>query len=79
MKPKDHPTAIYEELRAARDQPGAVLLMGHLPHLSRLAGLLLADDAEKTVVAFVNAGLVKLQPAEGGWVLAGYITPACVR
>jgi phosphohistidine phosphatase len=79
MKPKDDPAAIGAELRAMRDRPGAVLLVGHLPHLARLAGLLLADQADKAVVEFVNAGVVKLRPAERGWVLAGYLTPACVR
>ena len=79
MKPKDDQTVICEELTAARDQPGAVLLAGHLPHLARLAGLLLADDAEKTVVEFVNAGVLKLRPAERGWTIAAYITPACLR
>jgi phosphohistidine phosphatase len=79
MKPKDDPAAIGEELRAMRDQPGAVLLVGHLPHLARLAGLLLAGDADRMVVELVNAGIVKLRPAERGWTLAGYITPGCVR
>lgn len=79
MKPNDDPALICEELRIARDRPGAALLVGHLPHLARLAGLLLADDTERTVVEFVNAGVVKLRPAERGWTLAGYITPSCVR
>jgi phosphohistidine phosphatase len=78
LNPNDAPAIIWEELTAVRDQPGAILLVGHLPHLGRLAALLLADDAEKTVVEFVNAGILKLRPTERGWTLAGYITPACV-
>jgi hypothetical protein len=51
----------------------------YLLHLARLAGLLSADDADRTVVEFVNAGILKLRPAERGWTLAGYITPSRVR
>jgi phosphohistidine phosphatase len=79
MKPKDDPKVICDELTAARDRSGAILLVGHLPHLARLVGLLLAEDVEKKVIDFVNAGVVKLRPAESGWTLAGYITPSCVR
>lgn len=78
MNPQDDPAAVYETLIALRDQPGALLIVGHLPHLARLTGLLLADDAEKAVVGFVNAGIVKVCPTESGWAVAGYITPACV-
>lgn len=77
LKPKDDPGPIRDELLERRDRPGAILLVGHLPHLARLAGLLLADDAHKPVVEFVNAGVVKLRPAERGWTLVGCLTPDC--
>lgn len=78
MNPNDDPQPVFEELDARRGQTGSLILVGHLPHLSRLAGLLLAGDARATPVQFVNAGVVRLLPAERGWSVAWYLTPACV-
>lgn len=38
-----------------------LMLVGHLPHLRRLASLLLCGDAEGEVVAFENGGVVCLE------------------
>lgn len=46
--------------------PTSVALVGHLPFLDRLAGLLVAADPEVHVVAFRNGGLVHLVPASRG-------------
>jgi phosphohistidine phosphatase len=78
MNPKDDPEAVFEVLHAGRGQPSALMLVGHLPHLARLTGLLLTGDAEKTPVRFVNAGVLKLCSTETGWAINWYITPACV-
>jgi len=79
MSPQDDPHLIYEELAAKRERDGALLLVGHLPHLARLAGLLLTGDAKKTPVRFVNAAVLKICPVEDGWAIEWYLTPACVR
>jgi phosphohistidine phosphatase len=79
MNPKDDPRVIYEELAAKLDLDLALLLVGHLPHLARLAGLLLTGDAEKTPVRFVNAAVLKISSAPDGWAVEWYVTPACVR
>jgi phosphohistidine phosphatase len=78
MNPEDDPRTIYDELSSGRDRPGAVMLVGHLPHLGRLAGLLLAGDAHKTPIGFANAGVLKICPAPTGWAVKWYLTPACV-
>ena len=77
MNPADDPRVVYDELAIGRDRPGAIMWVGHLPHLGRLAGLLLAGDAEKVPVQFVNAGMLKVCPALTGWTVAWYLTPAC--
>lgn len=51
------------------------LLVGHLPHLSRLASLLVLGEPEREILAFRNGGLVRLERSEAGawrvgWVLA---------
>jgi phosphohistidine phosphatase len=62
LAPGDDPT-----IWADRIGDDDVMLVGHLPHLARLAGLLVAGDAACPVVAFVNGGLVGLRLAEGRW------------
>jgi phosphohistidine phosphatase len=42
------------------DEGGDVILVGHLPHLSKLAAHLVCQDADQTVVAFRNGGVVCL-------------------
>ncbi len=79
MAPKDNPRTIYNELQPVREQPGAWLLVGHLPHLAKLAGLLLTGDANKTPVRFVNAAVLKICPSDTGWAVAWYVTPDCAQ
>ncbi len=78
MNPNDDPQLLYGQIVARRDQPGSLMIVGHLPHLARLAGMLLAGDARMTPVQFVNAGVVRIVPTEQGWSVAWYITPTCV-
>jgi phosphohistidine phosphatase len=39
---------------------GDIMLVGHLPHLAGLAGMLLSGDKTKNPINFHNAGIVKL-------------------
>lgn len=53
-----------------------LMLVGHLPHLSRLASLLLTGSPDKQPVTFVNAGIVCLQRDDtNGWSVAWTATP----
>jgi len=52
-----------------------ILLVGHLPHLQRLAGVLLCNDPQREVVHFRNAGVVCLERREGDWSLLWQINP----
>ncbi len=59
---------------------GSLAVVGHLPFLDRFASLLVAGEPEAQVVAFRNAGLVKLVPSSlggtyaVGWVLTAELT-----
>jgi phosphohistidine phosphatase len=56
-----------------------IMLVGHLPHLEKLTGHLLAGDENKQVVAFRNAGIVCLERGEsGGWAIRWTITPEII-
>jgi len=64
LSPNDDPS-----LWAARleDEEADVMLVGHLPHLERLAGLLVTGDADQPVVGFPAGGLVVLGRDGDGW------------
>ena len=53
----------------------SVMLVGHLPFLARLAGLLLAGNPDHEVVHFSNSGIVGLERQNNRWVLCCSIPP----
>jgi len=71
------PVADWLQGQAAGRPDGAVLVVGHLPFLDRLASLLLTGDPDLHVVRFRNAGLVKLvsKPDSPGYSVAWILTP----
>jgi len=74
LQPNDDP-GLWSEHLAARNKD--VMLVGHLPHLERLASLLLCDDVDRCVVTFRNAGIVCLErDEESAWHLNWAFTPA---
>ena len=77
MSPMDEPTLIAEKLESMGDNP---MLVGHLPHLSRLAAHLVGGKSGETIVGFHNAGIVCLGRDEGaGWVLLWAVTPGSLK
>ncbi len=72
LAPRDDVRPAAEAL-AAEDRP--VMLVGHLPFVSRLAALLLAGDPDRGVVQFRQGGIVCLAREEGRWLLAWALTP----
>lgn len=64
LAPGGDPSTWVERLQ---HETGDLLLAGHLPHLARLAGVLLAGDAERPVVTFRPGGLVGLEHGDTGW------------
>jgi phosphohistidine phosphatase len=72
LAPNDDVGPVADELRREL-QP--VMLVGHLPFLARLAGLLLTGDPDRPVVQFCNAGIVCLTRGEGRWQVEWALTP----
>ncbi len=75
LDPRDEPYGMSERVEQA-DEP--LMLVGHLPHLSRLAALLLADTLEREIVAFRNGGVVCLERHEGRFAVGWILTPELV-
>ncbi len=73
LAPNSDPAVWADHLEAASHD---VMIVGHLPHLARLAGLLLAGDAEREPVRFRNGGVACFERTESGWTLAWHLIPA---
>jgi phosphohistidine phosphatase len=56
-----------------------VMLVGHLPFLARLTGLLLTGDADNQVVRFCMGGIVCLARDENRWQVVWILTPEMAR
>ncbi len=72
-----------DDLRVAealiRQAGSPIMLVGHLPHLSRLTSLLILGDPEKQVVRFRNGGIVCLKQDESGWTTSWLLTPELIQ
>lgn len=67
LMPLDDPS-VWAERLAVMD--GGVMLVGHLPYMSRLASELIAGDSEKTIVEFRTGGTACLErDSTGKWAL----------
>jgi len=65
-----------EPVARALDQASEpVMLVGHLPFMERLAGHMLAGDADRAVVDFTNAGIVCLAKEDERWQVVWILTP----
>lgn len=76
LGPDDEPADWAERLRAAKQD---LVLVGHLPHLERLASLLLCGDPDARVVRFTNGGIVCLNGQDGRWSVQWAVTPDLVQ
>ena len=76
LAPLDDPE-IWAGRLAAMDED--ILLVGHLPHLGRLAALLMSGDKERTVINFQVGGVVRLRRMEAGqWAVDWMIVPEII-
>lgn len=76
LGPTDDPGVWAGRLAPAATALDGVMLVGHLPHLGRLAGLLVAGDADRPVVRFRQGGLVVLEHGDAGWEVAAVLPPS---
>jgi phosphohistidine phosphatase len=72
LAPQDDPAIAKAELEAS---PASVMLVGHLPHLGRLAGLLIHGDVERHAVEFAPATVVCVSYHGSLWQLVWALGP----
>ena len=56
-----------------------ILLVGHVPHLGRLATVLMGGDKERSVINFQMGGVVRLRQMEAGqWAVDWMVVPEII-
>lgn len=70
IAPLDPPEKAFEICEKEKN----IMIVGHLPHLSRLVSLLTGSEC----VNFVYSGAVALEKSEGVWKIVWFITPDMV-
>jgi phosphohistidine phosphatase len=73
LAPLDDPRIWAERLS---EREGSLMLVGHLPHLARLASLLLTGSADRAAVSFRMAGVLCLgRDEDSSWSVLWMVTP----
>jgi phosphohistidine phosphatase len=76
LLPLDGPSAWDDRLKYFVDD---LMLVGHMPHLGKLASLLLCGDAERNIISFQTACVVCLERDEKAiWSLRWMTTPGII-
>lgn len=75
LAPLDDVRPVAERLAQGEER---VMLVGHLPFMSRLASLLLVEDPEREIVRFRYGGILCLGRVEAGWRVLWMVTPDVV-
>jgi phosphohistidine phosphatase len=72
LAPGDEPTIAAAECEAATEP---VVLVGHMPHLGRLASRLLLGEAGRELIRFETGTVACLSRGERGWVVEWVVAP----
>lgn len=72
LAPMDYPASIANAIEELTE---SVIVVGHLPHLDRLAALLLAGDPDRGTIEFRNSAAVCLSREDDRWLVCWILTP----
>lgn len=76
LSPMDDPGIWFTEASWADED---TMLVGHLPHLGRLASLLLLADADKNIINFTECAVLCLKRGGAGWFIEWMIAPKIIK
>jgi phosphohistidine phosphatase len=62
-------------VRRVAAETAGLMLVGHLPHLAKVAGLLLTGVADRQVVGFRQGGLIAVEH-DAGWAAVLVLPPS---
>ena len=72
------PTLFWEE--EIENHTDDIMIVGHLPHVSKVTSKFLINDEEKEIIDFQESGLVCLVKNEKGkWSIRWMITPEVLK
>ncbi len=71
LSPEDDPLVARAELEAAQEP---LMLVGHLPHVSRLVSMLVVGDPENEIIEFPPAAMACLSRERRAWELKWTLT-----
>lgn len=73
LAPNDDVRKIADEIA---QNSSNIMVVGHLPFLSRLASFLLTGSEDNGIIAFRNCGVAALSKQENFWQIEWLVTPA---
>ena len=76
LGPSDDP---QEAKRLIQQAERPLMIVGHLPHLSKLASLLILGTPDKEVIKFTMGGVVCLSQRNGNWLVEWALIPKLVH
>jgi len=76
LSPNDDPSIWTARLSRLSDD---TMLVGHLPHLARLAARLLSDDQKSPFIAFQSAGILCIDRSQEGWSIEWMVIPDIIK
>ena len=76
LKPLDNPTAMKKFIELSGKD---LMLVGHLPHLSKLTSLLITGNSEKAIVSFNMGGVVALKKDGESFLLEWAVIPSLLK
>lgn len=76
LSPNDDPSIWATRLSGLTED---AMLVGHLPHLARLAACLVCDDPTSLLVTFNSAGVICLTRSQEGWAIEWMIIPDIIK
>jgi len=76
LSPNDDPSIWAVRLSGVSED---TMLVGHLPHLARLAARLLCDDFKSPVITFHSASILCIVRSQEGWNVEWMIIPAIIK
>jgi phosphohistidine phosphatase len=72
LLPEDDPVIAKAELETAED---SIMLVGHLPHLKRLAALLATGDSDREAADFAPSTIICFSFTDAQWKIAWVLAP----
>lgn len=75
LSPMDEPEEIFYKINELEED---LILVGHLPNLSKLSSLLICNDKSKEIISFKMGSILCLEKKENNFQVCFFITPEII-